>query len=250
MSEHDYTLINQTGANLRADLNSVLSAIVSQNSKATEPTTMFAYMFWADTTTGILKQRNATNTAWITIGTLAIANLGLALVGGLSTQVFSAATATAAENVVRLDQTNISGPTFFAYLPTTSQSITSGVATKVTLSSELFDTASAFDTATNYRFTPLVAGYYQINFAAYLSATGTTITDASAEIRKNGALYCRGDIYVGPAISSFASTASAVVFMNGTTDYLELFATVAGTSPIVFFGSTYTNFSGSLTRRS
>jgi hypothetical protein len=65
MSTHDYNLINQTGANLRADINSVLAAIVSQNSSATEPATMFAYMFWMDTTTNTLKQRNSTNTAWI-----------------------------------------------------------------------------------------------------------------------------------------------------------------------------------------
>jgi hypothetical protein len=112
MSEHDYNLINQTGANLRADLNSVLSAIVSQNSKATELTTMFAYMLWADTTTGLLKQRNAANTAWIEIGTLASANLGLALVGGLSTQVFSVAAATSAAHAVPLAQfQTITNPT-------------------------------------------------------------------------------------------------------------------------------------------
>ena len=38
---------------------------------------MFAYQFWADTTSGLLKQRNAANSAWITIGTMATANLGL-----------------------------------------------------------------------------------------------------------------------------------------------------------------------------
>jgi hypothetical protein len=131
MSEHDYNLINQTGANLRADLNSVLSAIVSQNSKATEPTTMFAYMFWADTTAGLLKQRNAANTAWIEIGTLASANLGLALVSGLSTQVFSAAAATSAAHVVRADQIQAQSVNYFttagtstAYTLTPSPAIT------------------------------------------------------------------------------------------------------------------------------
>ena len=45
-----------------------------------------AYMFWADTTTGLLKQRNAANSAWITIGTMATLGLGfLAVAGGQMT---------------------------------------------------------------------------------------------------------------------------------------------------------------------
>lgn len=67
MSTHDYLIDNQTGANFRVDLNNVLSAIVSNNSNATEPTTTFAFMWWADTTAGILKQRNSSNTDWVNI---------------------------------------------------------------------------------------------------------------------------------------------------------------------------------------
>src|SRR3546814_21122806 len=40
---------------------------------------MFQFMLWADTTSGLLKIRNAANTDWVTIGTLASANLGLAV---------------------------------------------------------------------------------------------------------------------------------------------------------------------------
>jgi hypothetical protein len=49
MAEHSYTIVNDTGANVRSNLNDALSAIVSNNSKATEPTTKFAYQWWADT---------------------------------------------------------------------------------------------------------------------------------------------------------------------------------------------------------
>lgn len=65
MPQHDYDLANQAGAAFRADLNSALAAIASQNSGATAPNPAFAYQMWADTTTGILKQRNAANSAWI-----------------------------------------------------------------------------------------------------------------------------------------------------------------------------------------
>ena len=67
----DVTVSNDTGANVRTDLNNIFSAVVSQFSNTTEPTTMYAYMWWADTTTGILKQRNSANSGWISILTLA-----------------------------------------------------------------------------------------------------------------------------------------------------------------------------------
>jgi len=70
MANHDYVIANQNGANTRADLNNAFSAIVSNNSSASEPATKYAYMFWADTTADLLKQRNAANSAWIDILTL------------------------------------------------------------------------------------------------------------------------------------------------------------------------------------
>lgn len=78
MANHDYVIDNGTGAAVRADLNDALAAIVSNNSSATEPATTYAYQWWADTTSGDLKIRDAANSAWVTVGTLATANLGLA----------------------------------------------------------------------------------------------------------------------------------------------------------------------------
>ena len=75
----DYSLANQSGANFRSELNTVLAAVVSQNSGSTEPTTAYAYQWWIDTgvTPALLKLRNAANNAWITIGDVTAANLGL-----------------------------------------------------------------------------------------------------------------------------------------------------------------------------
>lgn len=70
MATHDYSIANDTGANVRTDINNVLSAIVSNNSNATAPSTTFAYQWWADTATDKLKQRNSANNAWIDILTL------------------------------------------------------------------------------------------------------------------------------------------------------------------------------------
>ena len=86
MAQHDYIIANQSGAAFRSDLNNGLAAIVSNNSGAAQPSTTYAYQWWSDTTTGLLKLRNAANNAWITVGTLASANLGLlSLAGGTLT---------------------------------------------------------------------------------------------------------------------------------------------------------------------
>jgi hypothetical protein len=61
----DYVVSNGTGAAVRSDINGQLAAIVSNNSGATAPSTTYAYMLWADTTTGLLKLRNGANSAWI-----------------------------------------------------------------------------------------------------------------------------------------------------------------------------------------
>jgi len=78
LAQHDYIIANQSGASFRSDLNNALSAVATNNSGTSEPSTTYAYQWWADTNTGLLKVRNAANSAWVTVGTLATANLGLA----------------------------------------------------------------------------------------------------------------------------------------------------------------------------
>jgi hypothetical protein len=78
LAQHDYVIANQSGASFRSDLNNALSAVATNNSGTSEPSTTYAYQWWADTNTGLLKVRNAANSAWVTVGTLASANLGLA----------------------------------------------------------------------------------------------------------------------------------------------------------------------------
>jgi hypothetical protein len=81
VATHDYVIANGTGAAVRSDLNGALAAIVSNNSSATQPATMYAYQWWADTTTGLLKIRNSANSAWVTLfeldGTLVASDISL-----------------------------------------------------------------------------------------------------------------------------------------------------------------------------
>ena len=67
MATHDYVIDNSTGANVRADINNVLAAIVSNNSSSSEPSTKYAYQWWADTNEGVLKIRNSSNNGWVTL---------------------------------------------------------------------------------------------------------------------------------------------------------------------------------------
>ena len=99
MATHDYVIANASGAAVRADLNNALAAIVSNNSSTTEPATTYAYMWWADTTSDQLKQRNAANDGWVTVreldGTLLMedgtaAAPGLSFASDLDTGFFSA----------------------------------------------------------------------------------------------------------------------------------------------------------------
>jgi hypothetical protein len=70
MSQHDYVIANDSGASVRADINSALQAILSQNSGTSEPSSTSAGTLWLDTTGGApytLKIRDAGNNHWITL---------------------------------------------------------------------------------------------------------------------------------------------------------------------------------------
>jgi len=95
MAEHDYVIANQNGANTRSDLNNALAAIVSNNSKASAPTTTYAYMWWADTANDILKQRNGADSAWISILTLSTGAPLATIANFTSTGIDDNATSTA-----------------------------------------------------------------------------------------------------------------------------------------------------------
>ena len=70
MSQHDYVIGNDTAANVRADINTALLAIASNNSGASAPTTTYANQWWYDSTNDILKIRSEANDAWISVATL------------------------------------------------------------------------------------------------------------------------------------------------------------------------------------
>ena len=79
----DYSIANGTGSAVRTDLNNVFAAIQSLNSGSADPSgTQVAFQLSVNTTSNLLKIRNASNNGYIEIGNVTQANLGLAPVAG------------------------------------------------------------------------------------------------------------------------------------------------------------------------
>ena len=108
MATHDYVIANQGFPAFRSDLNSVLQAIVSNNSNATAPSTTYAYQMWYETDTNNWYMRNADNDAWITLATFNQTNDTVnfidssSTVAGISTSA-SATVLTLANGVVAIN---------------------------------------------------------------------------------------------------------------------------------------------------
>jgi len=138
---------------------------------------------------------------------------------------------------------NAAGPAFSA-TSAGSQTLTSNTWTKFALTVENFDTNSNFDSTTNYRFTPTVAGYYQLTAAAFSTAS-TAMTSTSAAIYKNGAVWSQ--INSAPHNSTTGNSILVdVVYLNGTTDYVELWGRAIGTGTLTVSSNSF--FSGCLIR--
>lgn len=140
------------------------------------------------------------------------------------------------------------GPTFIAYQNST-QSVSTSTYTKISLQAELYDTANCFDPTTNYRFTPNVAGFYQVNGQVRVGAMSGNL--ASIIYRNNTAF--QSNSVVGNGTNSTASLTSNIVYLNGSTDYIELYvwqnSGSSQTTQINFAGTNdATWFSASLVR--
>lgn len=129
----------------------------------------------------------------------------------------------------------VNGPAFSAYLGS-NQSVSASTYTKVQCNTEEFDTNSNYDNATNYRFTPTVAGYYQINGSIDLGTS--SISAGVIKIYKNGSGFKNGANFGGGTSYTFNTVVvSALVYLNGSTDYVELYGYVISTTPLFYNGA-------------
>ena len=113
-----------------------------------------------------------------------------------------------------------------------NQSLTDNTYAKVALQTEVLDTNSNFDNSSNYRFTPTVAGKYYIEGQARGSGSNNdTLRNVYAAIYKNGSIYKESRINFQPnEIELCVIQVSAIIDMNGSSDYVELYTAVDITS--------------------
>lgn len=133
----------------------------------------------------------------------------------------------------------VQGPAFSAQR-TGAQAVTASTWTKIQFQTEEFDTANCYDNATNYRFQPTVAGYYQITATAECaSATSWAYTS----IYKNGFDFKRNSSGSG---AGTGTSVTSLIYLNGSTDYVEVYVYLQ--SSINIGGGDGTFFNGALIR--
>lgn len=117
---------------------------------------------------------------------------------------------------------NLAGA-FSAYRSGNQTGLTGGAYNKVSVNAENFDVDGWFDSVTNFRYTPLLAGKYF--FCANASANDTLTDTPQVAIYKNGARVIYGSYYGGVGSTGFNCTSfcAGEVDMNGSTDFIELY---------------------------
>jgi hypothetical protein len=115
----------------------------------------------------------------------------------------------------------VNGPAFSAWASSV-QTVGAGAYVKAQFQTEEFDTANAFDNTSLSRFKPTVAGYYQVNAA--LCQVSSTGGEWVVWLYKNGAAFKSGSDLILAGGANLQSVLSALVYLNGSTDYLEVFA--------------------------
>lgn len=98
-----------------------------------------------------------------------------------------------------------------------------GSYTKAAFNSESLDSSGYYDASINYRFTPLVSGWYEV-FFQLASSTGTSGETCQATLRKNGSMVNGGTYLAVTGAANFKSVAQDLIYLNGSTDYVEAWA--------------------------
>jgi hypothetical protein len=138
---------------------------------------------------------------------------------------------------------NSNAPAFSAYA-SAGQTVANNTLTIVQLNTKVFDTSNSFNntvSGNSYAFQPTVAGYYQISATIVYNSPGANGT-CQAKISKNSA----GDTNdnLTPLIAGQAGgvSVSALIYLNGTTDYIQFYTAQSTGSNLTNIGSSYYTF--------
>ena len=128
----------------------------------------------------------------------------------------------------------------FSYYQSVQQTLSSNTITKITFTSSDWDTTGGMFASS--RFTPTVAGYYQVICAMEMNAAGSGMV---MYFYKNGSSFKKTTNLGGGSLSGVAG--SALVYCNGSTDYIEIYAQISVGQALVN-ASTDTYFQAAMVR--
>ena len=131
------------------------------------------------------------------------------------------------------------GPAFSATL-TSDQTVSNNTWTKLNFITEVFDTNGNYDSS---RFTPTIAGYYQINLTLWFGGV-TSLTRGQAAIYKTGVISTR----IVDTATKYGFSGSDLIYCNGSTDYVEAYVYITGSGLLIEGSVSVHKFSGSLVR--
>jgi len=109
------------------------------------------------------------------------------------------------------------------------QSISNNTATKIQFNAETYDTANAFDSSSNYRYTPQTSGKYFLYAHVYIAnGSSATMEEYTINIYKNGSKIAGNSLdHRSSGLGyNFMVPVSTVVESNGSSDYYEVYANV------------------------
>ena len=149
---------------------------------------------------------------------------------------------------------SVANPAFRVHL-NTDQTISNFTDTKIEFDSLRYDVGGYFDNVTNYRYTPLIAGYYNITMG-FQSASAQDLDDHISWIYKNGKQETQSRMHLTGVSNDdlYASiiVAKDIIHFNGVDDYVEFYARLSsedGSSPVINDGIARTYAMGHLLTR-
>lgn len=132
-------------------------------------------------------------------------------------------------------------PAFSAYAGT-GTAVSASTWTKISFDTESFDTNSNFASS---RFTPTIAGYYDIS--ACIGVSSTAAQNIWIAIYKNGSVWQYGSLMTQNVTVGGLNNMAGLVYCNGSTDYIEIYG-LSSTAQTLSTGSAFTYFNGAMVR--
>jgi hypothetical protein len=180
--------------------------------------------------TGILELKSGTGSGTTAVTVNASQNVGIGTTTP-STKLHVVGAITATQGV--------GGTPVFSAFPSTPQTLSSNTWTKVNFATTEFDTTGGMYASS--RFTPTIAGYYQLITSVQIQTTQTPIF---ISFYKNGSSFKAGS-QINAASSGVIGT--ALIYFNGSTDYVEVYANITSGQALATSAAT-TYFQGFMER--